>query len=102
VTGAGAVKEFWKRFSRNRSAVGGLLILMAVILLAILAPILYPDDPFSLAGRPMVEPFEGFLLGTDILGRNVAAGIAILLTVLAINLVGEGLNDAFNPRLRNR
>ncbi len=29
-------------------------------------------------------------------------GIAILLTVLAINLVGEGLNDALNPRLRNR
>jgi peptide/nickel transport system permease protein len=26
-------------------------------------------------------------------------GIAILLTVLAINLVGEGLNDALNPRL---
>jgi len=29
-------------------------------------------------------------------------GVAILLTVLAINLVGEGLNDALNPRLRNR
>ena len=27
-------------------------------------------------------------------------GIAILLTVLAINLVGEGLNDALNPGLR--
>lgn len=27
-------------------------------------------------------------------------GVAILLTVLAINLVGEGLNDAINPRLR--
>ena len=27
-------------------------------------------------------------------------GVAILLTVLAINLVGEGLNDALNPRLR--
>jgi peptide/nickel transport system permease protein len=26
--------------------------------------------------------------------------VAILLTVLAINLVGEGLNDALNPRLR--
>ncbi|WP_119462483.1 ABC transporter permease [Rhodospirillaceae bacterium SYSU D60014] len=70
------MKEFWKRFSRNRSAVAGLLILIAVILLAILAPILYPEDPFSLVGLPMVEPFEGFLLGTDILGRNVAAGIA--------------------------
>lgn len=29
-------------------------------------------------------------------------GVAILITVLAINLVGEGLNDALNPRLRNR
>jgi peptide/nickel transport system permease protein len=29
-------------------------------------------------------------------------GIAILLTVLAINLVGEGLNDALNPRLNSR
>ena len=26
--------------------------------------------------------------------------VAILLTVLAINLVGEGLNDTLNPRLR--
>ncbi len=29
-------------------------------------------------------------------------GVAILLTVLAINLVGEGLNDALNPRLRDQ
>lgn len=29
-------------------------------------------------------------------------GCAILMTVLAINLVGEGLNDALNPRLRSR
>lgn len=29
-------------------------------------------------------------------------GLAILLTVLSLNLVGEGLNDALNPRLRNR
>lgn len=28
-------------------------------------------------------------------------GLAILVTVLAINLIGEGLNDALNPRLRN-
>jgi peptide/nickel transport system permease protein len=27
-------------------------------------------------------------------------GVAILVTVMAINLVGEGLNDALNPRLR--
>jgi len=29
-------------------------------------------------------------------------GIAILLTVLALNLVGEGLNDALNPQLRDQ
>jgi peptide/nickel transport system permease protein len=29
-------------------------------------------------------------------------GVAILLTVLALNLIGEGLNDALNPRLRKR
>lgn len=29
-------------------------------------------------------------------------GVAIMLTVLAINLIGEGLNDALNPQLRKR
>jgi peptide/nickel transport system permease protein len=28
-------------------------------------------------------------------------GTAILLAVVSINLVGEGLNDALNPRLRD-
>ncbi len=29
-------------------------------------------------------------------------GIAIFLTVLAVNLIGDGLNDALNPKLRER
>jgi peptide/nickel transport system permease protein len=29
-------------------------------------------------------------------------GLAIFLTVLAVSLVGDGLNDAFNPKLRER
>lgn len=29
-------------------------------------------------------------------------GVAILVTVLAVSLVGQGLNDALNPRLKNR
>jgi ABC-type dipeptide/oligopeptide/nickel transport system permease subunit len=29
-------------------------------------------------------------------------GLAIMLTVLAINLLGDGLRDALDPRLRNR
>ncbi len=30
---------------------------------------------------------------------TVFPGIAILVSVLGLNLVGEGLNDALNPRL---
>ena len=29
-------------------------------------------------------------------------GVAILMTVLSLNLIGDGLNDALNPRLRDR
>jgi peptide/nickel transport system permease protein len=31
---------------------------------------------------------------------TVFPGIAILISVLALNLIGEGLNDALNPRLQ--
>jgi len=71
------MNDFWKRFSRNRSAVLGLMILMLVVFIAAIASFIYPDDPFSLAGKPMSEPGQnGFLLGSDSLGRDVASGIA--------------------------
>ena len=69
--------EFWKLYRRNRSAVLGLVLLALVIVLAIIAPFVFPGDPFRLAGTPMSGPLEnGFLLGSDQLGRDVAAGIA--------------------------
>ncbi|WP_083660127.1 ABC transporter permease [Acuticoccus yangtzensis] len=68
---------FWRRFARNRSALVGLAFLFLVILLAAIAPVIYPADPFALVGRPMLPPLSGdFLFGTDTLGRDVAAGIA--------------------------
>ncbi len=33
---------------------------------------------------------------------SIIPGLAILLTVLSLNLVGDGLNDIFNPRIRGR
>lgn len=69
--------EFWKLYSRNRSAVFGLCILGLVIVTAAIAGLVFPDDPFRLAGQPMSPPgINGFLLGSDTLGRDVAAGIA--------------------------
>lgn len=70
------MKEFWRLFARNRGAVVGVLILALVVLMAATAPLLYPESPFKLVGRPFLEPFGRFLLGTDMLGRDVAAGVA--------------------------
>ena len=71
------MNRFWGRFSKNKSAVFGLIILFFVILMAVIANWIYPDDPFRLAGKPMSSPgTNGFLLGSDTLGRDVAAGIA--------------------------
>ena len=69
--------DFWKRFSRNRSAVFGFTILLLVVFIAAIASLIYPEDPFRLAGKSMSEPgANGFLLGSDSLGRDVASGIA--------------------------
>ena len=69
--------QFWNRFSRNRSAVLGLGIIVLILLMAATAPLFFPGDPFGLAGKSMSPPgVNGFLLGSDSLGRDVAAGIA--------------------------
>lgn len=65
-----------RRFLRQPAAVLGALILLAVVGLAAGADALYPDDPFDIVGRPYLPPFSGeFILGTDTLGRDLAAGI---------------------------
>lgn len=65
-----------RAFSRHPSGMIGLVILLIVLALAILAPLLYPEDPWEMVGRPFAPPFtDGFLLGSDTLGRDVAAGI---------------------------
>ncbi len=66
-----------RRFLRHPGAVAGALILLAVIGVAASASVLFPDGPWDMAGAPFQPPGEMDLpLGTDSLGRNVAAGIA--------------------------
>ena len=70
--------DFWRRFLRNKGAVLGLGILLIVVLVAALAPLLYSYSPWSMVQRPFLPPFdrEGFLFGTDTLGRDIGAGLA--------------------------
>lgn len=72
------MRDFWKRFARNKGAVIGLIIIIAVVLLAAFAPLLYPDSPWRMVQRPFLPPMEmdGFWFGTDTLGRDIGAGLA--------------------------
>ena len=70
------MQEFWGRYKRNKSSVFGLVVIVLVVLMAGFADLLYAFDPFRLAGKPLSSPgTNGFLLGSDSLGRDVAAGI---------------------------
>lgn len=70
--------QFFKLFSRNYGAVVGLIILGLIILMAIFAPVLFPGSPWKTVATPLLRPLEDsrYLLGTDMLGRDIAAGIA--------------------------
>jgi peptide/nickel transport system permease protein len=69
-------KEMWRMFFRNKAALFGLGLLLAIIAMALLGPLLYRTDPFDLVWAPLAPPGEeGFLLGTDYLGRDILAGI---------------------------
>ncbi|WP_207460833.1 ABC transporter permease [Azospirillum sp. SYSU D00513] len=70
-------RDFWRGFARNKGAVLGLLLLLAVMALAAFADILFPGDPWEMATAPFQPPLSGdALLGSDMLGRDIAAGIA--------------------------
>ena len=70
--------EFWKRFAANRGGVIGLVLLVLIVAVAVAAPMLFPGNPWKMVSRPFLPPFENakFLLGTDTVGRDVAAGLA--------------------------
>ena len=69
--------NFFARFAQNRGALVGLIILLLMIAMAVLAPLLFPESPWRMVQRPFLPPFsqDGFPLGTDTMGRNVASGL---------------------------
>lgn len=70
------MRDFWKRFSRNKGAVVGLFILVLVLATAIFGPFLFPTSPWEMTGAPFQRPFDPeFPLGTDTLGRDILSGI---------------------------
>jgi peptide/nickel transport system permease protein len=87
----------WRRFP----ALFSILVLCGVIAAGLLAPLLYPAGPWPNVAEPLTEPFalSAHPLGTDTLGRDVAAelvygarvslqvGLVATLAALAIGIV---------------
>jgi peptide/nickel transport system permease protein len=74
--GQSPLLRIWLRFRREKLAVGALAILAGLLLVAILAPVLAPYEPF--AAHPEIAlkpPTSGFPFGTDHLGRDVLSGV---------------------------
>ncbi len=66
----------WKRFLRQRLSLVGIGLVLAIVLVAALAPVLSPYDPQKQHwGFEYVAPSAKFLLGTDGLGRGVLSQI---------------------------
>ena len=95
--------EFWFYFSENRGAVIGLYVFLALIALALLAPLIAPHSPIEqFRDALLVPPFwqEGgrasFLLGTDAVGRDILSrllfgarfSLFIGLVVVSVTLTG--------------
>jgi peptide/nickel transport system permease protein len=68
--------EALRMFVRNPSAVIGLAMLAAIVLLSVFGPMLYVADPFEIRAAPLTPPFDSEAwFGTDYLGRDVMTAL---------------------------
>lgn len=82
---AAPLARFFAEFRENRSAVLGLAIVVTLLLLAVLAPLITPQDPYDLASLSLRDARRapGFVgtggyvhwLGTDAQGRDLFSAI---------------------------
>jgi peptide/nickel transport system permease protein len=109
---------FWKRFRKNKLALGGSIIIAMLFVVAVFAPVLVPYDPYSIDTKKILyPPSTNHLMGTDELGRDVlsriiwgtkvsllvgfvAVGISVAIGILLGSLAGYygGIVDSFIMR----
>ena len=79
------ISDFWIDFSANKIALFSLLIFLAIVFVAVFAPIVSPTNPYDLSSVDIMDSrlppgstnYSGqmFLLGTDGAGRDMLSSI---------------------------
>lgn len=103
IIGAGSGRIIWKVILPNAVApliVSATLAVGTAILFEAGLSFLGLGDPNMMSWGLMIGNNRPYILTTW--WAVTLPGVAIFLTVLAVSLIGDGLNDAFNPKLRER
>lgn len=88
------MRTFMRHFFQNKGATAGVLILLAVLLSALSASFIFDESPWMMVGQPLLKPFvdSSYLFGTDMLGRDIGAGLAYGARVsLLIGVISTGV-----------
>ncbi len=84
-----------RELRRNRGAMGGLIVLLLLILMAIFAPAIAPSDPIEVEARlRFIEPGRDHWMGTDKYGRDILSRVihgARISLVIGFISVGIGM-----------
>jgi peptide/nickel transport system permease protein len=89
--------QAWRRFRRDRAAMIGGAIVVALVVIAILAPWIAPYDyTAQVMSNRNTPPGGANLLGTDGLGRDVLSRLMIGARIsLAVGLISVGISAGF-------
>ncbi|HJQ58140.1 MAG TPA: ABC transporter permease [Vineibacter sp.] len=73
VRSSGYWMTVWRRFLRDKVAIAALVVIVLLLLIAILAPLIAPHDPYKGMTLRRLRPpgTDGHPLGTDELGRDM-------------------------------
>lgn len=88
------IKEFWRRYKRNKGAVISLGIFVVILMVGLFAPYISPYSPIETGtGDSYEEPSEKHLMGTDELGRDIFSGVVggVKVTLL-IGFLASGIS----------
>ncbi len=88
-----AFGRWWRRFARNPGAVFGLVVFLALIVMAVFAPLISPFDPLAQGvGKPLQGPTTSHWAGTDSFGRDIlsriiyGARVALIVGIVSVFL----------------